>query len=590
MALDEVIRFDSELVQVNRLSDMALTLTLQRVGEAVAFPAYDFKLTFFVPGHSNTYECRRVGGISSGLVRNADGTVTCFLHSPRFACGRLWVRFAEYIPDEDFADDEFAVYAPQPLPIEIVPGKGSDLHISASVIAPAALLQVDDQLNTNSANPIANKPVATAVEELNSALDSKAPASHTHTASDITDLEEYIKKVVSEIISTEENTEVDIDGVTVDTQQYNFVGTCKNSAAFNFYIGGTTYAATILGQGDDGNYVWAAQLGEDDISNKTSSNIFVSSSSYGTKNTNIVSVQLMPEVLSIDSYAFSFCTSLTQVVLPDGLTSLGSSAFYGCSALTDVTFPEGLASLDNEAFSNCTSLSGVTLPAGLLSLGSSAFAWCTSLASVTLPDGLTTIDYGAFKGCSALREITIPDSVVKIGSSAFRDCKNLTEITIPEGVTTIDTYAFDGCKSLASVTLPDSLTTIAYFAFNDCSALTAITLPDGVTTLGMYAFYGCSSLSEITLPESLSSIDSYAFGHTALPEITLPAGLTVIGNFAFMSISKLKNVTCLATSPPTLGDPVFEGLTNIFVPSASLSKYKSASRWASYSNIISAIA
>ena len=42
-------------------------------------------------------------------------------------------------------------------------------------------------------------------------------------------------------------------------------------------------------------------------------------------------------VTSID-YAFSYCTSLTSITIPDSVTSIGSYAFYCCTGLTSVTF------------------------------------------------------------------------------------------------------------------------------------------------------------------------------------------------------------------------------------------------------------
>jgi hypothetical protein len=39
-------------------------------------------------------------------------------------------------------------------------------------------------------------------------------------------------------------------------------------------------------------------------------------------------------VKDIGSSAFSRCTSLTSVVIPDSVTTIDSEAFYGCNSLT----------------------------------------------------------------------------------------------------------------------------------------------------------------------------------------------------------------------------------------------------------------
>jgi hypothetical protein len=43
-------------------------------------------------------------------------------------------------------------------------------------------------------------------------------------------------------------------------------------------------------------------------------------------------------VTSIGYEAFSGCSGLTIITIPDSVTSIGKWAFYSCSALTDITF------------------------------------------------------------------------------------------------------------------------------------------------------------------------------------------------------------------------------------------------------------
>ncbi len=61
----------------------------------------------------------------------------------------------------------------------------------------------------------------------------------------------------------------------------------------------------------------------------------------------------------IGDYAFSICSGLTSIVIPDGVTSIGGSAFSICSGLTSIVIPDGVTSIGESAFSGCSGLTGV---------------------------------------------------------------------------------------------------------------------------------------------------------------------------------------------------------------------------------------
>jgi hypothetical protein len=85
-----------------------------------------------------------------------------------------------------------------------------------------------------------------------------------------------------------------------------------------------------------------------------------------------------------------------------------------------------------------------------------------------------------------------------------------------------------------------------------------------------------------------------------LTSITIPNSVTSIGDFAFSGCTGLTSVTVLATTPPTLGNNVFNvswpnshlplpNLTEIRVPASSVDAYKAAANWSDYADIIVAI-
>ena len=118
-----------------------------------------------------------------------------------------------------------------------------------------------------------------------------------------------------------------------------------------------------------------------------------------------------------------------SVIPNDGsVTSIGSYAFSGCSGLTSITIPDSVTSIGNVAFSGCSGLTSITIPDSVTSIGSSAFSGCSGLTSITIPDNVTSIGRSAFSGCSGLTSITIPDSVTSIGYRAFNNCSGLTNV------------------------------------------------------------------------------------------------------------------------------------------------------------------
>ena len=165
-------------------------------------------------------------------------------------------------------------------------------------------------------------------------------------------------------------------------------------------------------------------------------------------------------VTSIGSNAFSGCTGLTSISIPESVTTIGGSAFSGCSGLTSISIPESVTSIGNYAFRNCSGLTSITIPESVTSIGEYAFLDCTGLTKAEFAsiESLCGINFGdimytnplyyahhLYIGGEEVKDLVIPESVTSIGSSAFFGCTGLTSITIPESVTNIGKHAFEGC-------------------------------------------------------------------------------------------------------------------------------------------------
>ena len=307
--------------------------------------------------------------------------------------------------------------------------------------------------------------------------------------------------------------------------------------------------------------------------------------SKGITGDQIKHVAFGKDVKTIADFAFGFCTSLTEVTIPDSVKTIGDEAFARCTSLTEVTIPVSVQSIGYIAFADCTSLTEIivdagntnyssdingvlfnkyktdliqypvgntsntyTLPDSVETIGDSAFLGCTSLGSVDLPAGVTTIGKLAFECCTSLGSVDLPAGVTTIGRWAFQGCSSLASVIIPEGVTTIEPKTFSGCIKLGSIELPAGVTTIGRGAFEVCTSLASITLPAGVTTIGDWAFKGCTSLGSIDLPAGVTTIGVEAFnGCTSLSSVTIPKSVTSFGlgqnGLIFKNCVKLETVT-----------------------------------------------
>ncbi len=192
----------------------------------------------------------------------------------------------------------------------------------------------------------------------------------------------------------------------------------------------------------------------------------------------------MPDVIHIDSYAFSECRSLAEVNFGE-LQTIGDYAFL----LTEIKAMPDMSDALNE-------------------IGDYAFGF-TLIENVNIPDGMTVGSY-AFTECAKLTTVTIGDNV-KLGEGAFMRSLNrmdprdeetplnykVSEIKIVEGGKTFTFYYFEYISNLTSITIGKNAD-IGTAAFAGAAKVESIKLGDGAR-IGDMAFYNCTALKDIDL-------------------------------------------------------------------------------------------
>ena len=323
-------------------------------------------------------------------------------------------------------------------------------------------------------------------------------------------------------------------------------------------------------------------------------------------------------VVIVDGSAFSYCTKLENIRIPNSVTIIETTAFSGCTSLKNVeiyavagvvdpvyssvggsviyknprtsavdlfyvpqgmtgdangayVIPDGVTNLPNKAF-NKNIFTEVVISKGVLSIEESAFYYCEKLKKVTCATGGTgelVFRGDTFKSCSALEEITLPARISEFNPDFFASCSSLQKINLEEGqklpYSSEDGILFNKTKTelvycpqgrAGRYEFASTVVSVADKAFYKCKNLEEVVFNGWMQSIGDGAFEGCSSLVKIT------------FKGTANNE----AVSLRIGEGAFRSCTMLTEVVFEANSRVTdLGAQAFKGcsrLTKIALPAS----------------------
>ncbi len=289
------------------------------------------------------------------------------------------------------------------------------------------------------------------------------------------------------------------------------------------------------------------------------------------------------------SGAFSGCSAVTELVLPDRTKKIGSKAFENFRSLQSYTAP--FAGGEAKAVAGADTLLNYVFGGsgtGMKSISSYYYSVDTSTSSSWgsnyMPLSLRTVKItggknfsdassgvlsGAFNKLDMITSITLPEQIQTIHANTFADCTGLETFSLPSTVTTIYYSAFNGCDALQSIDLTNVKTlgdTSNGRIFYSCNKLTTVTMPTSseFTRIPKEAFAECPALSSITIPTSVTNIDSQAFCNTSLKTITIPTAVATMGAGAFQGCKSLTELTISVDGAMTiLPKNAFSGCTSL---------------------------
>ena len=313
----------------------------------------------------------------------------------------------------------------------------------------------------------------------------------------------------------------------------------------------------------------------------------------GLKSSALRKVWLGSSFEILNQEAFCFNENLEEIDLPN-VKTIEKWAFYGCTSLRSIDLPN-VQTLGEEVFRTSTDLTTITLHEGLTTLSAKTFISC-GITTLEIPKTVTTIPERCFQDCKNLQQVYFHDGITSIGNNAFLYDRALKSFVAPKSLTVIDNDVFHACYNLNYVVLHDNITEIKANAFYYCQSLRNIVnedrtsdinqdpFPKNLQTIGNGAFYG-SGLEFVGLKDTqVETIGSEVFYNCEeLESLELPETLTTIGDYAFYGCPKIFSVRCYAATPPALANSAFNSdvkkSASLICPNGNVGDYKTAWNW-----------
>ena len=252
---------------------------------------------------------------------------------------------------------------------------------------------------------------------------------------------------------------------------------------------------------------------------------------YCFYNSDMAEVQISSGMTEIPTGAFSGCTLLERVDIPDAIRVIGPKAFLGCTAIEELVIPDEVIELGASSLAVLDNLRDLTMSVELMSVDT-AFSYYNGYKTVGtcgvetlhLTRGTTgimpdTSSYDsktiAHLSGNCLMTVILDEGIMNIGAYAFSvygESFNCFDIIFPSTVEKIGQYAFSGLRDWkdGKVTIPATVTEIGVGCYMN-NRMEELLIFSGITEIPQNAFYGCTSLTNAKIPCTIESIGAGAF-------------------------------------------------------------------------------
>ena len=296
------------------------------------------------------------------------------------------------------------------------------------------------------------------------------------------------------------------------------------------------------------------------------------------------------KVVEISNNAFTGCTQINKIIIPNTVEVIGTNSFAGSNIeineeskyfgpylykyndstglVKNYKVLEGTKIIGNNAFKNNSNLEMIYLPDSVNQINDYAFERVTNLEYIFVSpnSNLAKIGQYAFNNCLKLKGIFVVNNIDEIfenkqnipsqktftktlttlGNYAFQMCLDLEEFDF-ENVETIGQGTFNNCVKLDNVDLENSkVTKLQNNTFSNCASLMTVRLGNNINNLGTSVFAACNSLEEFVLPSSIETYGTNIFDSClSLKKVTIPQNLTVLPIAIFKNCSALVEIVNL---------------------------------------------